>query len=109
MAPVPTFPTTKAAEEQAKPEPTQTASPAYDPTPLTISGASESSMPEMKAPEMAAQKFSPGGMGVGVDGNAGGFRRKKSSARLAGMTSKGTSQFKIGGQSARSSGLNIGV
>jgi hypothetical protein len=51
----------------------------------------------------------PGGAGSYVDGNATGFRRRRSSARTAGLTSKGTSQFKIGGQTARSSGLNIGV
>lgn len=36
------------------------------------------------------------------------FRRKKSNAKSTGLTSKGTSQFKIGGQSTASSGLNIG-
>jgi hypothetical protein len=109
MAPVPTFPTTKAAEEQAKPEPTQTAAPAYDPTPLTISGAESYQAPEIKFPEAPPQMFAPGGAGAGVDGNAGGFRRKKSSGRMAGLTSKGTSQFKITGQSGKSSGLNIGA
>jgi hypothetical protein len=66
-------------------------------------------MPEQKAPEMPAQMFTPGGMAAGVDGNAGGFRRKKSSARMAGLTSKGPSQFKITGQSRKSTGLNIGT
>ena len=54
-------------------------------------------------------QFSVGGVGANIDMNASGFRRKRSSARLAGLTSKGTSQFKITGQSAKSSGLNIGI
>ena len=64
-------------------------------------------MPE--APESASAQYMPGGAGSYVDGNATGFRRRRSSARTAGLTSKGTSQFKIGGQTSRSSGLNIGV
>ena len=64
-------------------------------------------MPE--APESASAQYMPGGTGSYVDGNATGFRRRRSSARTAGLTPKGTSQFKIGGQTARSSGLNIGV
>ena len=60
------------------------------------------------APAALAQ-FSAGGVGADIDTNAAGFRRKKSSARMAGLTSKGTGQFKIAGQSARSSGLNIGT
>ena len=64
-------------------------------------------MPE--APESASAQYMPGGTGSYVDGNATGFRRRRSPARTAGLTSKGTSQFKIGGQTARSSGLNIGV
>ena len=85
--------------------------PTYDPTPLTIGASSTPnySMPEPKAPEMPPQMFAPGGMAAGVDGNAGGFRRKKSSARMAGLTSKGPSQFKITGQSRKSTGLNIGT
>jgi hypothetical protein len=55
------------------------------------------------------QQATSQGPGSMVDGGATGFRRKRSSARTAGLTSKGTSQFKIGGQTARSSGLNIGV
>ncbi len=64
---------------------------------------------ETKVPDAPAQMFSPGGIGADIESNAGGFRRKKSSAKMAGMTSKGTSQLKISGQSARSSGLNIGM
>lgn len=65
---------------------------------------------EVPPPSLPEPRFSPGGMGSDVDsGAANGFRRRKSSARIAGLTTKGTSQFKINGQSARSSGLNIGV
>lgn len=70
-------------------------------------GGDSVSMPE--APEFASAQYMPGGTGSYVDGNATGFRRRRSSARISGLTSKGTSQFKIGGQTARSSGLNIGV
>jgi hypothetical protein len=67
------------------------------------------SVPMPEAPESASAQYMPGGAGSYVDGNATGFRRRRSSARISGLTSKGTSQFKIGGQTARSSGLNIGV
>ena len=70
-------------------------------------GGDSIEMPE--APESASAQYMPGGTGSYVDGNATGFRRRRSSARTAGLTSKGTSQFKIGGQTSRSSGLNIGV
>ena len=53
--------------------------------------------------------FSPGGSSAALDGGANGFRRRRSSARTNGLTSRGTSQFKIGGQGSRSSGLNIGT
>jgi hypothetical protein len=105
MAPVPTFPSTKPAAAA----PATTPAPTYDPTPLTISGAESYQAPEINFPEAPPQMFAPGGAGAGVEGNAMGFRRKKSSARMAGLTSKGTSQFKITGQSGKSSGLNIGV
>jgi hypothetical protein len=70
-------------------------------------GGDSVSMPEATA--SSSTQYMPGGTGSYVDGNATGFRRRRSSARIAGLTSKGTSQFKIGGQTARSSGLNIGV
>lgn len=71
---------------------------------------SSPSAPEMPAmPAPPEFRFAPGGTGASVDAAATGFRRRKSSARSAGLTSKGTSQFKIAGQTARSSGLNIGV
>jgi hypothetical protein len=97
-----------AAAAPAEAAPSAAPAPTYDPTPLTISGASEYSIPETKFPEIPAQQLSPG-MAAGVDNNAAGFRRKKSSARLANLTSKGTGQFKIAGQTSRSSALNIGV
>ena len=81
----------------------------YNPTPLTIGGGGGFTMPEIEFPEAPPQMFAPGGVGAGVEGNAAGFRRKKSSGKLAGLTSKGTGQFKITGQSGKSSGLNIGV
>jgi hypothetical protein len=62
------------------------------------------------APALAAPNtFRPGGPGSFMSESATGFRRRRSSSRMAGLTNKGTSQFKIGGQTARSSGLNIGV
>ena len=73
-----------------------------------MSGGDSIEMPA-SAPASASTQYMPGGTGSYVDGNATGFRRRRSSARIAGMTSKGTSQFKIGGQTSRSSGLNIGV
>lgn len=49
-----------------------------------------------------------GGPGSALDGGATGFRRKRSSGRMAGVTNKGTSALKITGQTSKSSGLNIG-
>lgn len=49
-----------------------------------------------------------GGPGSALDSGATGFRRKRSSARMAGLTNKGTSSLKITGQTSKSSGLNIG-
>jgi hypothetical protein len=60
-------------------------------------------------PSPTAPTYSPPGNNESVDGNALGFRRKKSSAKMSGLTSKGTGQFKITGQSGKSSGLNIGI
>ena len=56
----------------------------------------------------ADPKQEVGGPGSVLDGGATGFRRKRSSARMAGLTNKGTSQLKITGQTSKSSGLNIG-
>jgi len=85
--------------------------PEYKPTELTIGEGSnvDNTNTEPQYPEMPPQQFAPGGAAAGVDGNASGFRRKKSSARMTGLTSKGTSQFKINGQFRRSTGLNIGT
>lgn len=49
-----------------------------------------------------------GGPGAALDSGATGFRRKRSSARMAGLTNKGTASLKITGQTSQSSGLNIG-
>jgi hypothetical protein len=65
--------------------------------------------PEMPTmPDAPEFKYTPGGPGASVDAAATGFRRKRSSARVAGLTTKGTSRFKITGQTGKSSGLNIG-
>lgn len=50
----------------------------------------------------------PGGMSSDLDGSAKGFRKNRSSARKAGMTTKGTGQFKISMAQGAKSGLNIG-
>ena len=50
----------------------------------------------------------PGGMSSDLDGSAKGFRKNRSSARKAGLTTKGTSQFKISMAQGAKSGLNTG-
>jgi hypothetical protein len=103
------------------PAPTPTPEPAAAPTPAPAQPA----QPALAIPEPAAQptpELPPldtaptdfgvqGGAGVGLSGGAGGFRRKESSARKAGLTTKGTSRLKIPlqGGTSKSSGLNIGV
>jgi hypothetical protein len=83
--------------------------------PVQMGNTNDYQMPEfnLNTPSMPGvpdfQQAASQGPGSMVDGGATGFRRKRSAARTAGMTTKGTSQFKIGGQTARSSGLNIGV
>ena len=73
-------------------------------------GGGGSVSPVDPAPALSASNtFRPGGPGSFMSQSATGFRRRRSSSRMAGLTNKGTSQFKIGGQTARSSGLNIGV
>lgn len=62
--------------------------------------------PLLPAPE---QKFGMSGTDTAINDSVTSFRRKKSKARTLGLTSKGTSQFKIGGQSSRSSGVNLGI
>jgi hypothetical protein len=99
-----------ASAAPATPAPTQQNT--YNPTPLVPDARQQQPSLNIMMPEMPAApppQYSAGGAGAEVGTNAAGFRRKKSSARMAGLTSKGTSQFKIGGQSARSSGLNIGT
>ena len=116
MGALPKFPTTQPAADTATTTNAteQTTAPAYDPTPLTIGGNTTETTtptpePEIKPAEPDPPMFMPGGAGTAVGGNAAGMRRKKSSGRLAGLTSKGPGQFKITGQSGKSSGLNIGV
>lgn len=73
-------------------------------------GRSDSYSPEIPTmPDPPEFQYTPGGPGASVDGSATSFRRKRSSARMAGLTTKGTGQFKISGQTSKSSGLNIGT
>ena len=113
---LPKFAATEPAATATTQTTTSPATPAYDPTPLTIGGNTTETTtptpePEIKPADLAPAPamFMPGGAGTAVGGNAAGMRRKKSSGRLAGLTSKGPGQFKITGQSGKSSGLNIGV
>lgn len=94
------------------PAPAKPAAAPFAPAPLAAdeaSGAFNYPSFNINMPAAPPPQYAPGGAGAVVDGNATGFKRKKSSARMAGLTSKGTSQFKISGQSAKSSGLNIGI
>ena len=50
-----------------------------------------------------------GGTGSTVDGGATSFRRKRSSARMAGLTSRGTGQFRNSLKVGSASGVNIGM
>jgi hypothetical protein len=50
-----------------------------------------------------------GGTGSSVDGGATSFRRKKSSARIAGLTTRGTGQFRNSLKVGSASGVNIGM
>lgn len=103
-------PATPPIPEAAAPAPAPAPEP-YTPKPLVPESTPQSSLTIAKPPEAPPPpQFSPGGLGATVDGNASGFKRKKSSARMSGLTTKGTGRFKIGGgQSSSSSGLNIGV
>ena len=113
--PNPNFKPAEAPAPAAAP-PSAPAPEPYTPKPLVAegSGSTQSSLTIASAPEPPPPpkptEFSPGGVGSSLDGNASGFRRKKSSARMSGLTTKGTGRFKIGGgQTSSSSGLNIGV
>ena len=82
----------------------------YNPTPLVDgygSNGSGGTAPD-PAPSPAMQ-FMPGGVGSSVDGGATGFRRKKSSARAAGLTTKGSGRLRINRGSTGATGLNIGM
>jgi hypothetical protein len=50
-----------------------------------------------------------GGTGSSVDGGATSFRRKKSSARTAGLTTRGPGQFRNSLKVGSASGVNIGM
>ena len=103
-------PAAKPAAPAAAPPPAAAPAPKpYTPTPLA--GGGGGLMIQPPPPPPPPPEFSPGGVGSSLDSNASGFRRKKSAARASGLTTKGTSRFKIGGamQSSGSSGLNIGV
>jgi hypothetical protein len=50
-----------------------------------------------------------GGYGSGVDGGATSFRRKKSSARTSGLTTRGTGQFRNSLKVGAASGINTGM
>jgi hypothetical protein len=102
---------TAGAAAPASAAPTPEAAPVYKPEPLVAAPVEAPQMPMSTSSQSSSteQKYSPGGSSAALEGGAMGFRRRKSSARLAGLTSKGTSRFKINGQTSTSSGLNIGV
>ena len=62
-------------------------------------------LPEDKIDPIAVS----GGTGSTVDGGATSFRRRKSSARAAGLTSRGTGQFRNSLKVGSASGVNIGM
>jgi hypothetical protein len=70
----------------------------------------ETITPTLPPPE---EKMDPiaisGGTGSSVDGGATSFRRKKSSARTAGLTTRGTGQFRNSLKVGSASGVNIGM
>ena len=70
----------------------------------------ETITPTLLPPE---EKMDPiaisGGTGSSVDGGATSFRRKKSSARTAGLTTRGTGQFRNSLKVGSASGVNIGM
>jgi hypothetical protein len=82
----------------------------YNPTPLVdgYGGSGSGGTAPDSAPSPSPQ-FMPGGVGSSVDGGATGFRRKKSSARAAGLTTKGSGRLRINQGSTGSTGLNIGL
>lgn len=82
----------------------------YNPTPLVDgSGSNLSGATAADPASSPAMQFMPGGMGSSVDGGATGFRRKKSSARAAGLTTKGSGRLRINKGSSGATGLNIGM
>jgi hypothetical protein len=87
-------------QSSAAPAPTQSAT--------TTAPRQSTAAPPPPVIEMPEPSYSSS---TAVGGNAGGFTRKQSAARKAGLTTKGTSRLKISrtGQNTASSGLNIGV
>lgn len=82
----------------------------YNPTPLVDGSGSNGSGGTAPDPAPSpSPQFMPGGMGSSVDAGATGFRRKKSSARAAGLTTKGSGRLRINQGSTGSTGLNIGL
>jgi len=61
-------------------------------------------------PEMTPDPIAvSGGTGSSVDGGATSFRRKKSSGRSSGLTTRGTGQFRNSLKVGSASGVNIGM
>lgn len=92
--------------------PTSDAAPpaASAPSAITPGGNSTGSGGLAAADAAPADPFmmGPGGMSSDLDGSAKGFRKNRSSARKAGMTTKGTGQFKNSMAQGAKTGLNIG-
>ena len=80
----------------------------YSPSELTPT-AIDPVAPQQPIANTIDSSFSPGGAGAMLDGSATSIRKNKSKARTAGLTTKGTSQFKISGQTSSSSGVNTGI
>jgi hypothetical protein len=96
--------------EEPTTDPSSVTPSVYSPTPLADAqsgyGSGGSTAPD---PAPSPSQFLPGGMGSSVDSGATGFRRKKSSARSAGLTTKGAARLRINPSFSSSSGLNIGI
>lgn len=87
-----------------------TASKQWDPVSNSVQDMKpQQQIQQFQLPQLQQGNNLNGGDNSAVEDVAPGFRRARSSARLAGLTSRGTSQFKISGQSGRSSGVNTGM
>jgi hypothetical protein len=79
-------------------------------SPLSIGGSSGGDSSFSNSSSSSTDYGTPfAGVDSAIGDSVTSFRRKKSKAKMSGLTSKGTSQFKIGGQSNKSSGLNLGI